>query len=65
MKYRCPACGRVVKYSSGKGLEPVESFPFCSARCKLIDLGVWLDAEYKIASELDPQDSTELPGKKA
>ncbi len=23
-------------------------YPFCSNRCKLIDLGKWLDADYKI-----------------
>jgi len=28
-------------------------FPFCSERCKLIDLGAWLDVEYRITS--DPQ----------
>lgn len=24
------------------------TFPFCSDRCKLIDLGSWLDEEYRI-----------------
>ena len=23
-------------------------FPFCSQRCKLIDMGAWFDSEYKI-----------------
>ncbi|MHC4244103.1 MAG: DNA gyrase inhibitor YacG [Planctomycetota bacterium] len=32
-------------------------FPFCSKRCKFIDLGEWLDCEYKLVSKLQPQDS--------
>ncbi len=31
-------------------------YPFCSERCKLIDLGAWLDSDYKIIS---PQKSKE------
>lgn len=26
-----------------------EFFPFCSKRCKLVDLGKWLGGEYKIS----------------
>jgi endogenous inhibitor of DNA gyrase (YacG/DUF329 family) len=26
-------------------------FPFCSERCRLIDLGAWLDGGYRIASD--------------
>ena len=25
-------------------------YPFCSRRCKLIDLGAWLNADYKVIS---------------
>lgn len=28
--------------------------PFCSRKCKLVDLGQWLDEEHKIESELKP-----------
>jgi endogenous inhibitor of DNA gyrase (YacG/DUF329 family) len=31
-------------------------FPFCSERCRLIDLGQWLDAEYRIPSRQDDPD---------
>jgi endogenous inhibitor of DNA gyrase (YacG/DUF329 family) len=27
-------------------------YPFCSNRCKLIDLGRWIDGNYKIITEL-------------
>jgi endogenous inhibitor of DNA gyrase (YacG/DUF329 family) len=33
-------------------------YPFCSARCKLIDLGRWLGEEYTVASKDDPNRST-------
>ena len=26
-------------------------FPFCSQRCKLLDLGKWLDGNYSISAE--------------
>jgi len=30
--------------------------PFCSARCKLVDLGNWLDEKYRISRPLRPED---------
>ncbi len=34
-------------------------FPFCSERCKLIDLGAWFEADYRIPAkpEEDFEDS--------
>jgi endogenous inhibitor of DNA gyrase (YacG/DUF329 family) len=29
--------------------------PFCSERCKLIDLGAWANEDYKIASQTAPE----------
>jgi endogenous inhibitor of DNA gyrase (YacG/DUF329 family) len=34
--------------------------PFCSRRCKLIDLGRWLDGEYRFAG--DPAEFPEDTG---
>jgi len=31
-----------------------EFFPFCSERCKLIDLGKWLDGRYVIPDKKTP-----------
>lgn len=28
-------------------------FPFCSERCRLVDLGRWIDEEYRIPEEPD------------
>jgi len=46
---RCPTCREVVLKS-----EP--EFPFCSERCRLIDLGRWASGGYVISSPLtDPE----------
>jgi len=45
MKVRCPRCGKVVEWEGN----PFR--PFCSERCRLIDLGKWLEEEYRIPSE--------------
>lgn len=34
--------------------------PFCSERCKMVDLGKWLGEEYRIASPLTVEDLQEL-----
>jgi endogenous inhibitor of DNA gyrase (YacG/DUF329 family) len=49
---RCPSCrGVVVK-------ERTKAFPFCSDRCRLVDLGRWLNEEYRVPSSVpvDPDD---------
>jgi endogenous inhibitor of DNA gyrase (YacG/DUF329 family) len=42
---RCPRCGELVPWEKN----PYR--PFCSERCKLIDLGKWIEEEYRIAGE--------------
>lgn len=47
---RCPSCRKIV-------LREEEYFPFCSDRCRLIDLGRWASGDYKISSPiLDPEE---------
>jgi uncharacterized protein len=46
-KAKCPTC-RGVSVKDGNKV-----FPFCSARCQLIDLGRWLDEEYRVPDEPD------------
>ncbi len=44
----CPTCKKAVALGS-------EDVPFCSDRCRLIDLGKWASGEYRISSPiLDP-----------
>ncbi len=40
----CPQCGKDVVWNS----ETSPSRPFCSERCKLIDLGQWASESYSI-----------------
>jgi len=54
MAHKCPTCKKTVKTASQKSSEMSEFFPFCSQRCKLIDLGAWLDARYRIPAEPQP-----------
>lgn len=42
MKIKCPHCGKITKWEDNKNK------PFCSERCKLIDLGSWADENFKI-----------------
>jgi endogenous inhibitor of DNA gyrase (YacG/DUF329 family) len=42
----CPICGRNVGPLANN-----PGFPFCSPRCKQVDLGKWLDEGYRISSD--------------
>ena len=46
---KCPICKRDLLARDG-----APSFgPFCSARCRTIDLGSWLEGQYRIGTTLD------------
>jgi endogenous inhibitor of DNA gyrase (YacG/DUF329 family) len=46
---RCPTCGTLV-------LKTDADFPFCSDRCRVVDLGKWASGAYRISSPiLDPE----------
>lgn len=46
---KCPTCRREIEWSSS------EFRPFCSERCRLIDLGAWLTEKHAI-----PDDAPEI-----
>jgi hypothetical protein len=48
---QCPICRNSV--SDGPRGDDAKHFPFCSERCKLIDLGRWLEGRYQIPVEDD------------
>ena len=53
---RCPTCRELVLFDG-------EDFPFCSDRCRKIDLGKWASGVYKISSPiLDPEVLEDLGG---
>jgi endogenous inhibitor of DNA gyrase (YacG/DUF329 family) len=41
---KCPICKKQVKLDDPE-------MPFCSARCRLLDLGMWSDEAYRIPAE--------------
>jgi endogenous inhibitor of DNA gyrase (YacG/DUF329 family) len=49
---RCPACGGNSLYSSSNLYRP-----FCSARCKGVDLGAWASEEFKLPDNTPPDES--------
>lgn len=44
----CPICGKPISK---------DNRPFCSSRCKTIDLGRWLDGNYRLPSEDEPDEA--------
>jgi endogenous inhibitor of DNA gyrase (YacG/DUF329 family) len=54
----CPTCKKAAKKDGNK------VFPFCCERCQLVDLGKWLDEEYRIPEEPDAKGGgvERLPG---
>jgi endogenous inhibitor of DNA gyrase (YacG/DUF329 family) len=48
---KCPTCKKTGNWLAGK------YGPFCSQRCKLIDLGKWLNGENAISEPLRPEHS--------
>jgi len=51
IQLKCPICKKAVAAGA-------EDSPFCSERCRLIDLGKWASGQYVVASPV--QDTTDL-----
>ena len=47
--FPCPRCGEMSQW------EDNAFRPFCSERCKLIDLGAWANDEYRLQTQDAPQ----------
>lgn len=50
----CPNCKKLSEFSSGNVFRP-----FCSERCKMIDLGLWASEQYAIPVEIKPEELTD------
>lgn len=50
---RCPICKKPVRSEDS-------DFPFCSERCRLIDLGKWASGGYVVSSPLQDTSEDEL-----
>ncbi len=46
---KCPICKKEVSPDDA-------FFPFCSERCKIIDLGNWASEKYVISTPVQPED---------
>ena len=51
-KVRCPQCGGESQWSRENKYRP-----FCSERCKLIDLGAWASESFRMPTEAPPDDA--------
>jgi uncharacterized protein len=56
----CPRCGKSVEWTPSSRFRP-----FCSERCKLIDLGAWATEAYRIAVAESPNSGEAEPGEAA
>lgn len=48
---RCPACGGDSVYARSNPYRP-----FCSERCKNLDLGAWASESFRVPDETPPDD---------
>jgi endogenous inhibitor of DNA gyrase (YacG/DUF329 family) len=58
LQVKCPTCRKTGAWLADK------YGPFCSQRCKLVDLGKWFTEEHTLSSPLRPEhleDYAELP----
>jgi endogenous inhibitor of DNA gyrase (YacG/DUF329 family) len=46
VKVKCPTCGRSIEWSEQSPFRP-----FCSERCRVIDLGAWLSEKHAIPGD--------------
>ena len=53
LKLKCPICRKPVANAA-------EDFPFCSQRCRLIDLGKWASGQYVVSSPMQDTDDAEV-----
>lgn len=47
----CPTCGGASVYAPSNAFRP-----FCSERCKNIDLGAWASENFRMPSDVPPED---------
>jgi endogenous inhibitor of DNA gyrase (YacG/DUF329 family) len=47
MTVKCPICKKQVDLTNPE-------FPFCSERCRIIDLGNWASEKYVVSSPIQP-----------
>jgi hypothetical protein len=56
-RVRCPACGRETLYAAENPARP-----FCSPRCRSIDLGAWASESYRVDTGQPAGGTDDVPG---
>jgi endogenous inhibitor of DNA gyrase (YacG/DUF329 family) len=55
MQWKCPICRKPTDSDSSP------DFPFCSERCRLLDLGNWASEKYVVSEPLMDESESETP----
>ena len=53
-RMKCPICKRKVEKSDSE-------YPFCSGRCRTMDLGNWVSGTYRVSVPLPDTDESSSP----
>ena len=53
MKHRCPICKKATDSDTDR------DFPFCSERCRLMDLGAWASEKYVVSDPIFDEEELE------
>jgi len=56
IRVKCPICGKAFAIEK---LGDLPSFPFCTDRCRMVDLGRWIDGDYAIPTKTGPEPTPE------
>jgi endogenous inhibitor of DNA gyrase (YacG/DUF329 family) len=53
MKHKCPICKKPTDSQTDA------DFPFCSERCRLVDLGAWASEKYVVSEPIFDEEETD------
>ena len=53
----CPSCRKPALYGEKNPWRP-----FCSQRCRNVDLGAWASEQFRVPAESPPDDDSAAPG---
>jgi len=52
---KCPSCGKLVEWKQENRFRP-----FCSERCRQIDLGAWASENYRVPADAPPDPDDDI-----
>lgn len=60
-EFHCPICRKAIAGPATDADPLPKYFPFCSDRCRLVDLGRWLDGKYQVPAEVTDEQDDQPP----